>query len=105
MNRHKLADERSRAYHKKIVSKLLTNPRLWMIPKRNIQKWKRNMGDLPPALNEWERILTNFSREEILAILESDSEEAKRLRSSSPFTGILTEAERKKILETFRQPT
>jgi len=53
------------------------------------------------CIREWEYILTEYSRERILAVLESDSEEAVRLRSSSPFTGILNDTERKIIFELF----
>ena len=56
---------------------------------------------LSPAFIEWEYILNMQTKEQILSILESDSEESARLRSSSPFTGILKEKERKKIFEFF----
>ena len=50
---------------------------------------------------EWDHILNTTAKEQILSILESSSEEAVRLRSSSPFTGILTENERLSIFEYF----
>jgi hypothetical protein len=62
------------------------------------------MHGLPPALDEWRRILQTRSPEQVLALLESPSEEAVRLRSSTPFTGILTEAERQQILAAFSEP-
>ncbi len=55
-----------------------------------------------PAIREWERILNYQSNEQILAILEGDSEESARLRSSSPFTGILTDGEREQIFDFYR---
>jgi hypothetical protein len=103
MNRHQLADGRSRAFHVKIAAKLRANPQLWDIPKRNIQRWEKKMGGLPPAIYEWNCILQTYPKEAILTILESYSEEAKRLRSSSPFTGILNSSERKEIIESFKQ--
>ena len=51
---------------------------------------------------EWEHILNTKTKEQILSILESDSEESTRLRSSSPFTGILSEKERKMMFESYR---
>jgi len=48
-------------------------------------------------LHRFRKNIISDSREHILGILESDSEESARLRSSSPFTGILTDIERKKI--------
>lgn len=102
MNRHQLADKRSHALHSKIAEKLRTHPELWTLVEQNIQRWAHNMKGLPPALYEWSRILHTFSKEEILSLLESPSEEAVRLRSSSPFTGILSPAERETIMNAFQ---
>ncbi|OGC02266.1 hypothetical protein A2V82_16605 [candidate division KSB1 bacterium RBG_16_48_16] len=101
MNLQKRSEIRSIALHREIVKKLKNNPKLWDIPQKNIEKWKKQRGRLVPAFIEWENILENNKKEQILFILESDSEEAVRLRSSSPFTGILTESERKRIFESF----
>lgn len=95
------SDERSKALHRKIAEKLRNNPSLWHIPKRNIAKWKSRRGILTPAVREWEHILNTNPKEQILSILESDSEKSVRLRSSSPFTGILTDSERKRIFEFY----
>lgn len=97
----KRSDERSMALHKQIAKKLRNNPVLWDIPKKNIVKWKKVRKKSTPAFVEWECILSTYTKEQILAILESDSENSIRLRSSSPFTGILTENERKTIFERF----
>lgn len=103
MKMQKRSDERSIAMHKVIAKKLRNNPALWDIPKQNIIRWKKMRDKLPPALIEWEYILRNKTKAQILFILESSSEDAIRLRSSSPFTGILDESERKMIFEYFNQ--
>lgn len=102
MNRQQRADQRSQAFHIRIAALLRAQPELWNIPAQNMERWEREMGKLPAALTEWHTLLHTRSRQEILRLLESDSEEAKRLRASSPFTGILPEAERQRILETFK---
>jgi len=102
MNMQRRSDERSMALHREIARKLKTDPSLWDISKRNIARWKSRRGSLIPAVREWERILNISTREEVLSILESDSEESVRLRSSSPFTGILNDGERKRIFESYR---
>lgn len=102
MNMQKRADLRSIALHQEIVKKLRSNPALWAIPQKKLVRWKKNRSWLAPALTEWERILNTYPKDQILSLLESDSEEAVRLRSSSPFTGILAEDERKKIFESYR---
>lgn len=102
MNKQRRSDERSVALHREIAKKLKNNPALWDIPINNIAKWKKMKGRLSAAFIEWEHILNTKTKEEILSILESDSEESIRLRSSSPFTGILNENERKMIFEIYR---
>ena len=102
MNRQQLVDERSRALHLKIAYKLRNHPEFWTIPEQNLRRWEEKMGGVPPAMYEWYRILRTASREEILSLLESPSEEAARLRSSSPFTGILSQDERAEIMKSFQ---
>jgi len=102
MNMQRRSDERSIALHKAIAKKLRNNPGLWEIPKNNMVKWKKKNGQLAPALIEWQHILNTKPKEQILSILESSSEESVRLRSSSPFTGILNENERKRIFEFYK---
>ena len=102
MNMQRRSNERSRMLHKEIAKKLKSNPDLWDIPKNNLIKWKKTRGKLAPALIEWDHILNRQTIEQILSILESSSEEAVRLRSSSPFTGILNENERKRIFEFYK---
>lgn len=97
MNKEKFAERRSLFLHKAIAKKLRKNPELWDIPKQNLNRWKENMGDLPPALHEWEKIINTYSKNELFKIFESKDEKSARLRSSSPFTGILTQEERLKI--------
>jgi hypothetical protein len=102
MNWQIRADKRSRVLHKEVAKKLRNNPELWDIPKKNLARWKHKEGGLPTALMEWEHILNTNTKEHILAILENDSEESNRLRSSSPFVGILSQKERNKIFEFYR---
>jgi hypothetical protein len=102
MSMQKRSDERSMALHREISRKLTNDPRLWDIPKRNIAKWKTRRDKLSPALSEWERILDTNTKEQILLMLESGSEESVRLRSSSPFTGILKDIERKSIYDAYK---
>jgi hypothetical protein len=53
------------------------------------------------AVLEWKRIIANSSVEALLTLLESSSEEACRLRQSSPFCGILTLEERQSIFQKY----
>lgn len=102
MNMQQRSDERSISLHREIAKKLRANSKLWEIPKRNIARWKNRRGRLTLATREWKRILDKNTKEQILSILESNSEESARLRSSSPFTGILSDNERKSIFDSYK---
>ena len=100
MNAQAQLNQRSIEYGKAIVKKLEHDRRLWQVPLENLKRWKaaRN-GELPLPLLEWETILSSEPRHKIMAILVGTDENSMRLRSSSPFTGILTHEERHEILK------
>jgi len=84
MNMQKRSDERSKALHREIAKKLRNTPKLWAVPKTNIDRWKKRRKSLMPSVIEWEYILDKYSKEQILAILESDSEEyEKKLKTKA----------------------
>jgi hypothetical protein len=56
-------------------------------------------SSLVDAMQEWLNLLKTVSLEELLALVVDDSEIARRLRQSTPFAGILTQEERRRILE------
>jgi len=101
MNWQQRADERSATLHQAIAQKLLAQPQLWVIPSQNLSRWQTQMANLPPVLQEWEKILHTWSTESILKLLTETSQTAIRLRSSSPFAGVLTEPERLQIFQRF----
>lgn len=96
MNRQDYSDRRSLMMHLVIAEKLNQNPQLWSIPQKNIEKWLK-AGVCQKTYQEWKNIFLKSSKEKIIEIITSDSETSKRLRSSSPFAGILTMIERKKF--------
>jgi hypothetical protein len=59
------------------------------------------MNPWPKALQEWEEIISEGSLEEILGKLVEDTEDGRRRRQSSPFSGILSPAERREIFEKY----
>jgi len=101
MNMQKRSDEGSKALYREIAKKLRNNPELWAVPKTNISRWKKRRKSMMPSVIEWQYILNKHTKEQILAILKSNSEESARLRSSSPFTGILSDIERKSIFKLY----
>ena len=88
--------------HCKIVQKITRNPSLLEKAKANLLRWsaKKNQPN-PRYLREWQEILDK-PWPTIAEMMTSMSENATRLRSSSPFAGVLTEKEREQIYAAFR---
>ena len=100
MDRQRRAELRSLALHRQIAKRLQEDPQLWSIPKQNIERWLAS-GVSCEALSQWNRLFQEKKKEQILEILTSETEEATRLRSSSPFTGILDQQTREAIFRNF----
>ena len=100
---HSLKDATGLALHCKIAHKINRDPALLQKARGTLARWRENHdpGQVPQAHEEWERILT-LPWPHIAAFLISVTEEAIRLRSSSPFGGILTDEERERIFDAFR---
>lgn len=101
MNRHQLIEYRSLLLHRAIADKIRVSPGLMRIAYENIARWKGNNDFPQPYLDEWLAILDR-GLEATLAFMCEDSEQARRLRQSSPFPGILTNHERWSILRETR---
>ncbi len=99
---HRLIDARSLAMHAVIVRKIERDPELLAIPRRNLERWeRRHAGSAPRWLAEWREILSR-PWPQIASLLTEQSENAIRLRQSTPFAGVLTARELKRIYEAFR---
>ncbi len=94
-NKYLPSDWRSLEMHRLIATKLEADPSLVDRARSNISRWKNQRG-LTPAYSEWEEILSS-GMDHILHVLTSEDQASARLRSSTPFTGILSDAERKMI--------
>lgn len=99
---HRLLDARSLAMHCKIAQKISREPELLQVAIQNLARWsEKSAGEEPRYLLEWKRVLDR-PWIEIAGLITSTSDEATRLRSSSPFAGVLDSKERKQIYEAFR---
>lgn len=99
---HRILDARSLALHCKIAQKVSRRPELLDIARNNVDRWtERSAGETARYLREWARILDR-PLPEILQFITCTSEEAMRLRQSSPFTGILDAKEREQVYAAFR---
>ena len=96
-------DEISLALHAAIKRELLANPQqVIQIAKSNLARWKDSYGgDEPSWMIEWTAILERGEVDEILAVLTGVDEKSVLLRSSTPFTGVISAQERDAIRAQF----
>ena len=97
---HSRLDERSVALHRLVARKVLADPSLLNEARETVRRWQGMEGNSWLALSEWQDIL-NGPADQVARFLTERSERATRLRQSSPFCGILTEAERRAVYESY----
>jgi hypothetical protein len=99
---HRLAEARSLAMHAAIARKIERDRSLLEIPRRNLERWSARSANAPPSwLKQWHALL-QLPWPELAARITEPTEDAARLRQSSPFAGVLSEDERERIYEAFR---
>jgi len=99
---HRILDARSLAMHCRIAQKISRNPELLNKARENLEHWAaKAKGPKPRYLREWELILAR-PWPAVTDLITSMNEEATRLRSSSPFAGVLTRKERDQVYAAFR---
>jgi hypothetical protein len=87
------------ALHEAVATKLEAQPQLLNMARANLRRWLTT--NPAAALREWWQILESTSLPDLLALLRSSSEQAARMRQSSPFAGLLTPEERRAILNRY----
>lgn len=97
---HQFLDWVNLTLHREIAARLKADAETVLARARqNIQRWMpAHVGTISEsALTEWEHLLATKTPLELVAIITEDSDEGQRLRQSTPFTGILTQAERDEL--------
>ena len=98
---HRILEARSLAMHCLIARKIDERPALLRVARQNLRRWKRRAGrEKPSYLGEWATLLEK-PWPEVASVITELSERGARLRQSSPFAGVLTPAERRRIYEAF----
>ena len=99
---HRVLEARSLAMHCLAAQKVERNPALLREVRETLAAWRSRYGaDAPRALEEWQAILER-SWPEIAALITDPGERATRLRQSTPFAGVLSARERKRVYAAFR---
>jgi hypothetical protein len=102
MDPHRLAEERSVAYHRVIAERLRHQPEVLENARQRVQMWLASSGDAPFYARKWAEILAG-DISSIAVFLIERSELADELRQSSPFAGALRPQERWKIWRETRE--
>lgn len=100
--RHRQLEERSLALHREIARRIRSNPDLLSSVRERLSKDIRSGRfsiSLTDAMQERLNLLDSSSVEQLLELLVDEGENGRRLRQSTPFAGILTKEERRRILE------
>ena len=100
---HPHIDARSLDMARIVVERIDAERSLFRVAHENLERWRRRDGELSRALEEWTQLLKR-PWSEIREILLDESDEGQRLRSSNPFSGIVTEEERLKIIARHPPP-
>jgi hypothetical protein len=99
---HRKIEDRSLVLHREIAIKIQQKPSLLLEVRQRLEEAMqsgRHSESVREALTEWLNILDHRSLKEIIELL-TDAGQA-RLRQSTPFDGILSEIERKRVLNRF----
>lgn len=93
---HRTAELRSLAYHRALAPRL----RRQMVDEaqRKLRRWTKEGRIDPRYAQAWEEIFA-LPMAEIREAIAADDERGRDLRQNSPLAGLLTEPERRKILE------
>jgi hypothetical protein len=100
--RHARLEERSLALHREIARRVRRNPELLAGVRERLAndiKSGRFSLSVTDAMQEWLDLLNASPLEQVLELLVDPGENARRLRQSTPFAGILTQGERRRLFE------
>jgi hypothetical protein len=97
MREQESIDERIRELHRRIVERLDRDPEATLsMARSNLARFSDGLGDRR-AFREWASVLAEGT-EEVRRVLLESNDRAVRLRSTSPFIGIIPTRERDRIM-------
>ncbi len=97
---HRTAERRSLAFHAAIAARL--DDAVVARARTRVDGWLRDDGPVPaPAARDWGALLAG-PRRTLAAALVRDDERMRDLRQNTPFAGVLSAAERWRIVREVR---
>jgi len=105
---HPWHDQLGLRYHRAIAEKIRVHSELRRIAVGNIDRWTAR-NDYPrsvvAALRHWRELLTTAPVAQLIAAMTDPSEHGHQMRQNTPFAGILTQDERRRIREEYEKAT
>ncbi|MFA7346087.1 MAG: hypothetical protein WC003_17450, partial [Terrimicrobiaceae bacterium] len=82
------------------AARIRGNPEIIKVGLENIRRWEKKRSGATAARMEWADLIQKYTPQEIADLLESEGDEAQRLRSSMPFiqSPFFTEEERLNVI-------
>lgn len=101
MDAHRLAEERSLAYHRAIADRLSADPSLLKRARTRVRRWLDTGEVASRWAQKWEAVLSR-SVDDVRAFLVDEGEEARALRQVTPFAGAIDPRTRWRIWREVR---
>lgn len=99
---HRTADLQALTYHRAVAPRL--DEDLVRSAERRLRKWRQDGRIDPRWAVKWEQVLS-MPLPRLAKAIGADTEEGRELRQTSPFAGVLTEQERRRLIEGVEQLT
>lgn len=93
--RHRVPELQSLAYHRLVAERL--DDRILDDARERLRDWRQRGSVHPVWIDAWERVLAKPAAD-VARSISVDSKRANELRQTSPFAGVLTEQERKRLM-------
>jgi hypothetical protein len=101
---HRLSEERSIAYHRAIAERIQDDPAVLERARARVRTWLAALGGAPRYARAWNEVLSR-PLAAIVAFLVDPGENARELRQSTPFAGVLPLRERWRLWREVREKT
>jgi excisionase family DNA binding protein len=97
---HRAAELHALAYHRLIAERL--DEYIVDDARRRLRRWRQEGRIHPRWADEWERILA-MPQPQMARTIGADTTHARELRQTSPFAGVLTEQERRRLVRAVEE--
>jgi hypothetical protein len=102
MDLHRLAEERSLAYHRRVAQLFASRPDILATARARASAWAEGGQNHAPYAKEWVSIL-DAPVGQIVARMTDPSEHGRALRQATPFAGALDPRERWRLWREVRE--